>query len=210
MGRAPRKEEDLARSGRVRDARDRVVKMIDPKPLQVLKRHDVIEPAALDAIIEVLEPGARRNRRLAWIALGIVVPLVVIGIGIDVAIEGKPAVDDLVGAVTNPAIMSAIVAGAVVSIVGARHARFARLKRVMLRHSRCPHCGYGLTGVPPSDEDGATVCPECACAWRLDDPALARPEPSAGKPRGLQLIVLLVLALGSLAGVAAMLWFTLR
>jgi hypothetical protein len=63
--------------------------------------------------------------------LSVVVPLV-IGIGIDVAIEGKPAVGDLVGAVTNPAMMSAIVAGVVVSIVG------ARLKRVMLRHSRHP------------------------------------------------------------------------
>jgi predicted Zn-ribbon and HTH transcriptional regulator len=209
MGRAPRQDEDLERSGRVRDARGRVVKMLDPKPLQVLKRHDVIDAAALDAIFDELEPGARQNRRLARLVVLLVVPVVVIGIGVDIAIEGQPAVRDLVSTLMNPAIMSAIVGGIVASVVAARHARFARLKRVMLRQARCPHCGYGLTGVPPSAEDGATVCPECASAWRLDDPALARPEPSAAQPRG-GLVIMLLLGLGTLAGVAAMLWFALR
>jgi transcription initiation factor TFIIIB Brf1 subunit/transcription initiation factor TFIIB len=37
----------------------------------------------------------------------------------------------------------------------------------MLKHLRCPHCGYDLRGLAADPEDGATVCPECGCAWRL-------------------------------------------
>jgi predicted RNA-binding Zn-ribbon protein involved in translation (DUF1610 family) len=49
--------------------------------------------------------------------------------------------------------------------------RFVRRKKVcrtLLRHSRCPHCGYDLHGLPADEEDEATICPECGCAWRLD------------------------------------------
>jgi len=51
--------------------------------------------------------------------------------------------------------------------LGARRRRYRRTLRVMLRHSRCPHCGYDLRLLPADPADGATVCPECGCAWRL-------------------------------------------
>jgi hypothetical protein len=38
----------------------------------------------------------------------------------------------------------------------------------MLKHRRCPHCGYDLRLLPIDSNDGATVCPECGCAWSLD------------------------------------------
>lgn len=48
--------------------------------------------------------------------------------------------------------------------------RFKRVCRVMLRHGRCPHCGYDLRNLPADETDNATVCPECGCAWMLDEP----------------------------------------
>ncbi len=45
----------------------------------------------------------------------------------------------------------------------------SRVATVMLTYVRCPHCGYDIRGLPRSSEDGATVCPECGCAWMLND-----------------------------------------
>jgi len=47
--------------------------------------------------------------------------------------------------------------------------RFKRIYKIILKYKRCPHCGYDLRMLPTDPEDGATVCPECGCAWRLDD-----------------------------------------
>ncbi|MCA9281698.1 MAG: hypothetical protein H6812_04165 [Phycisphaeraceae bacterium] len=43
------------------------------------------------------------------------------------------------------------------------------LRRAMIARSRCACCGYLLTGIN-AEEDGCTVCPECASAWRLPEP----------------------------------------
>ncbi len=45
--------------------------------------------------------------------------------------------------------------------------RFDNVTEAMLKYSRCPHCGYDLRMLPVDPEDGATVCPECGCAWEL-------------------------------------------
>ena len=52
----------------------------------------------------------------------------------------------------------------------ARRGRAKHICRVMLQHLRCPHCGYDIRGLPTDPEDGATLCPERGCAWRLDSP----------------------------------------
>ena len=57
---------------------------------------------------------------------------------------------------------------------GARRARLRRVCDVMLEHLRCPHCGYDLRLLPLDLTDGATVCPECGFAWRLQDSQTAR------------------------------------
>ncbi len=44
-----------------------------------------------------------------------------------------------------------------------------RVASVMLEHRHCPHCGYDIRELPTDSSDGATVCPECGCAWMLDD-----------------------------------------
>jgi hypothetical protein len=64
-----------------------------------------------------------------------------------------------------------------------KRARLPRTLPVMLKHLRCPHCGYDIRSLPPDPNDGATICPECGCAWMLDDcRAAASNEPPANHP----------------------------
>jgi hypothetical protein len=50
----------------------------------------------------------------------------------------------------------------------ARRARWAQIREVMLKYLHCPHCGYDIRGLTCDPGDGATLCPECGCAWQLD------------------------------------------
>ncbi len=50
----------------------------------------------------------------------------------------------------------------------AQRTRWERICGIMLTHLRCPHCGYNIQGLPVDPKDGATVCPECGCAWQLE------------------------------------------
>jgi hypothetical protein len=91
-----------------------------------------------------------------------------------------------------------------IAIVRQRRTRRRRVQAVMLKHGRCPHCGYSLTGLPVDPGDGATVCPECAGAWRIDDPAIAREiaatptKTSIGRNRRLIFLLIAGLAVMSL------------
>jgi hypothetical protein len=49
-----------------------------------------------------------------------------------------------------------------------RRARAKHVCEIMLRHLRCPHCGYDIRGLLTDPNDGATICPECGCAWKLE------------------------------------------
>ena len=49
----------------------------------------------------------------------------------------------------------------------ARRARGLRVAGIMLEFQRCPQCGYDLRMLPADAQDGATVCPECGCAWHV-------------------------------------------
>lgn len=42
------------------------------------------------------------------------------------------------------------------------------MRKEMLARARCAACGYALSGIPRED-DGCTICPECAAAWRVPD-----------------------------------------
>ncbi|MHC5003327.1 MAG: hypothetical protein ACYTJ0_09400 [Planctomycetota bacterium] len=166
----------------------------------------VTDPEVLERITEDLEPGAWRARRFSRRVALIVLPLIIAGVGLAVAIEGQPALHDLISTLTNPAILAAIVAGSVIPWLTARRERLKRVERVMLGHAVCPHCGYGLTGLPASPEDGATVCPECACAWQLPDRRAGETPSSCRCPRG-QLIALSLLAGLAVLGVLGMFVF---
>ncbi|MCP3904829.1 MAG: hypothetical protein GY715_14475 [Planctomycetes bacterium] len=181
----------LARLGRTRDANGRVVKLVDPLPMYMLRRYDIIDAEALERIAEELEPGVRQRRPLLIVGV-IAVIVVIVAIIFTFSREGGPGWRDLISAIANPAIFAAVVGGAVAPIIAARQKRIQKVRNVMLRHERCPHCGYGLTGVPRAD-DGATVCPECECAWRLDD-VPGSPAGSAGRSAAQQTWMLMILA----------------
>ncbi|MHC5113914.1 MAG: hypothetical protein ACYTGP_05745 [Planctomycetota bacterium] len=182
--------DDLARFGRTRDARGEVVKLLDPIPMYMLRRYDVIDAEPLEKIAEEVEPGAKSRRPLLIVAV-VAGVAVLAGIALMLMRAGGPSWRDLLSAAANPAILAAVLGGMIAPIVAARQQRIARVRNAMLRHERCPHCGYGLTGVPRG-ADGATVCPECECAWPLGDvpgPAAASTGALAGGGRGRLVLV---------------------
>ena len=63
-----------------------------------------------------------------------------------------------------------------------RRARAKLVCAIMLQHLRCPHCGYDLRLLPVDPADGATICPECGCAWHLGDKADARAASPPTRP----------------------------
>jgi hypothetical protein len=71
---------------------------------------------------------------------------------------------DIVERVLWPVNLTVFAIGAVQFWRSGRRARAERVCATMLRHLRCPHCGYDIRGLPTAPEDGATVCPECGCA----------------------------------------------
>jgi hypothetical protein len=187
---------------RIRDARGREVAQLDPMKLHLLRRPGAIEADVLDEIVEELQPGMAKLRPLVILLL---VFTFVAGLGVfvvSVMLDPRPnAWQDLLSTVTNPAIIApnlAVVALIPWMFIHQRRARRGRVSAVLIRFRRCPHCGYSLQGLPVDPTDGATVCPECACAWRLDDPKLAARatalEPAAaGVPgRSLGILILLV------------------
>jgi hypothetical protein len=133
------------RQGRIRDARDRVVTQLDPVTMHLLRRHELIEADVLRAIVK--EKG---------VEIGPAESIVMKDFG------------------TGPFARSAsVVYFSIVPWVfwfGLKRARFGRIAAAMLKHGRCPHCGYSLEGLTPDAADGATVCPECGCAWNPTPP----------------------------------------
>ncbi|MHC4710988.1 MAG: hypothetical protein ACYTA3_11365 [Planctomycetota bacterium] len=186
---------------RIHDARGREVSQLDPMRLHVLRRPGAIEADVLDRIVDELEPGTAKMRPFLMILLGVGVVLGLAAFLVSVVMEGPGAWQDLVDTVTNPAIMAPnlfVIAFVPWMVVHKRRSRRGRVSALMIKHRRCPHCGYSLQGLPVDPADGATVCPECACAWRLDDPKLAArataaDTAAAGVPgRALWLLLVLV------------------
>jgi len=200
----------MGMTGRVADARGRVVSLLDPMPLWVLGRDEPIDRATLDAIVEDLGVPPRAGRRMLWFGLavtGIALVIVAFTLTVEVARGGRAAVHDLVSSlvIMAPIGASAIVGGCIVPILAERKKRFEKLERLMLAHGRCPHCGFGIGGVPPA-EDGAVVCPECASAWASPAGGGAAVAEACRPSRARTLVVLSIVGvLALLAGVAALL-----
>ncbi len=175
---------------RVRDARGRVVKVLDPLRMYALHQHRLIDEASLARIAESIQPGARRMLRIILPLALIAVLLAPLGLLIDVIYEGQAAWNDLLDTLSNPVILGGIflpclVGGVIVPWMSQRQTRTKRNRAALLLHQRCPHCGYDLQTLAVDPRDGATVCPECSCAWRLDEPFKAQLEGSATQQMSL-------------------------
>ncbi|MEM7229799.1 MAG: zinc ribbon domain-containing protein [Planctomycetota bacterium] len=192
------------RSGRTQDARGRTVTLLDPVPLYVFGRHDVIDKASLESVMITIDPkiaatgSIRSRRRIGIIIASVVVLVAVIGLGAIIASGDKTALRTL----TMPHMFLPLICGVVIPFIIIRAERMRTLARVMLSHRLCPHCGYDLRDREVED-DGATVCSECGSAWNLADveesqPATLSTDDRASNRRFKVLLVIGVTLLGVL------------
>ena len=151
-------------AGRVADARGRRVTQLDPITMLLLRQHDVIEANVLRAISRA--PGVEiTGRERVFLAMEVIGALLVIGLF---------TYETFIGGISDAPFAKSASLVFLCSIpffawYGIRRARFRKVTAAMLKHRRCPHCGYDLRFLPPDPADRATVCPECGCAWLLDD-----------------------------------------
>jgi hypothetical protein len=151
--------------------------------LHLLPRSDLIPPEPLQTIAKEVGPGVTKRRYLAFWACPVLVILFFLAVVIRKFTIGVGLRFDTVERVLWPLNIALVCLGAFMLWRSARLARLRRVREVMLAHRRCPHCGYDLRLLPIASEDRATVCPECGCAWRIDDPAAkSAPDEAHGAP----------------------------
>jgi hypothetical protein len=155
--------------GRIKDARGRPVTRYDPVRTYLLNEGSFIPAETLEAMAEELLPGVKR-KRLVQIASLLAGVLLVVG-GNLVYFRWFSSWKGLDPVNTTIYIVQAIVlvSGPVIAFRMARTEYSNLIVATMLKYRRCLHCGYDLRLLPVDAVDGATVCPECGCAWRLAD-----------------------------------------
>ncbi len=148
--------------GRIKDARGRRVTQLDPVALYLLHHHHVIEADALQAIAS--EKGVRitAGERAALLG-GLCGAVLVISLFTHALITGD--IRDATSAKTAGLLYLCSIPWIIWYAI--KRKRFGAIAAAMLKSLRCPHCGYDLRLLPVDPADGATVCPECGCAWRL-------------------------------------------
>ena len=155
------------RAGRIKDARGRKVTQFDPVAMHLLHRHD--EGIPHEVLRELTREIGIGKLADSWFGLcvgsiGFACALLLLGDALTQLIKGSiPFAQFVQRALWYQGIWAIPFA----FWKAARRSRFHRIRRTMLRYLRCPHCGYDLRMLPTDPEDGATVCPECGCAWIL-------------------------------------------
>jgi hypothetical protein len=138
------------------------VTQLDPLVLQLKRHHEPIDADTLDAIAS--ENGVRVSTvERVTLILVVLAGLALLGFAGALLVQGLSFREIVrrVGPFLYLLTMPFIVWG------GLKGRRWGKIPAAMLKHFRCPHCGYDLRGLPADPVDGATVCPECGCAWRL-------------------------------------------
>jgi len=169
---AHRGEKTLLKRGRpsqIDDARGRSVTQLDPLVMRTLRRHDRIPAEALRDIAKEVSPIWAKWSRFVIIGCALLAVGVFAGYLYDQVTA--PNYRGLrVGTVISCACQAAIALFWPCVVYYQTHrSTLERVIPAMLKHRRCPHCGYDIRGLPVAPEDRTTVCPECGCAWRIDD-----------------------------------------
>ena len=153
-------------AGRIKDTRGRSVRQLDPVALHLLRQHNVIDADALQAIVN--EKGVRitGGERAALIG-GLCGALLVISLFTHALITG----DIRDAPLAKSAGLLYLCSLPWIIWYGTKRRRFGKVAAAMLKYRRCPHCGYDLRMLPTDPDDGATICPECGCAWMLEGEA---------------------------------------
>ena len=152
--------------GRVRDARGRWVSQLDPVRLHVLSLRSNISSETLQAIVDELVPGAKRQRLLLVLSVILGFVFVVGGNVVYFRYFSSWKGFDPVNVTIYGVQALVLLAGPAIAYFASRKRYAHRIVSVMLEHNHCPHCGYDMRGLPRDPTDDATVCPECGCAWR--------------------------------------------
>jgi hypothetical protein len=164
-------ESPLKYTRSIRDARGRTVKLIDPYVMHRLRRHDVIPADTLAEITREIGPGLDKwPRRAVVFGFLVMAPFILLFLVqfIYVTVTGSGGLLAMLQA--RLPVLVGVVAGLCFAWMAAATVRARRTCSVMLRNSRCPHCGYDIRGLRRTGADGVTICPECGCAWRLPEP----------------------------------------
>jgi hypothetical protein len=164
-------------TGSVVDARGRRVTQIDPVAMHILHHHDVIPAEELRMIATAIDPReVKRRPRAALLTPVWIVLWYAAFFGYFVVFKRWRGWDPVL-------VMFAIfyfvypIAILWCGALRARRARWERIRRIVLQHHYCPHCGYDLRG-RPADADNVTVCSECGSAWRMCDSEPDQPPQS--------------------------------
>lgn len=160
----------------VNDDRGRAVELLDPFRLYLAGGDAVIERAVLKRIIDDGSPGGLWKLRLMPLfAVALLVAMVLFAF-----VPEYNATDNLghsAGQIVRaPVVYWALGYGLLIvpwMFRAERRIRRRRIAAAILRQGRCAHCGYDLQGLEADARDGATICPECAAAWRLDASSIA-------------------------------------
>lgn len=160
------------RAGRIQDARGRSVRELDPVAMHLMHSPGIIPQDTLADLAQDIGFGTTKGVRIAfwgWIAC-----LVCLVIALAILLTRLTN-----GAITTRRFIVSLVpysgiwTGFFGFWIGARNNRHKRIGSIMLKHLRCPHCGYDIRGLPVDPQDGCTVCPECGCAWALENAKIA-------------------------------------
>lgn len=158
---------------RIREARGRKVTQLDPIAMNLLRQHDVIPAETLRRIAEEIGSGLPKKTRAflyVFVVLLIFETIVFfIRVG-QLTLAGRFL--DIFD--KHSVLLLSVWPAALFFWLMAKRRRWGWIRRAMLKHLRCPHCGYDLRLLPADPADGATICPECGCAWRLDESEVAQ------------------------------------
>ena len=129
----------------------------------MLRRYDVIPAETLRQIADQVGFGLPKWQRRGYLACVLLFCACVVFLIIWKVIR-RTGIDP-VERVLWPVNLAVFAVGAIRFWRSGRRARAKRICAIMLENLRCPHCGYDLRLLPADPADGATVCPECGCAW---------------------------------------------
>jgi hypothetical protein len=154
----------------VRDAHGRRVPMIDPVRIHLLHMPSIIPAETLQSMTKDLLPNAKRQQRIQLASMLFGVVFVVGGYFVYFGWYSNWKGLDPVN--TSIMVLQALVilSGPVIAFRMARATYVGRVAEVMLARRHCPHCAYNLHGLPVSETDQTTTCPECGCTWQLTSP----------------------------------------
>ncbi len=179
---AKRTPSTTQQAGRIKDAHDRRVTQCDPVELHLLNQRSIIPAETLRSMADEIMPGARRQRLVQVLFSAFSILFIVGGSIIYFSYFSSWKGFDPVNVSFYVIQALIIVSGPILAFRMARAKYRSRLASVMLKHRHCPHCGYDIRDLPSDPEDGATICPECGCAWKLCDAAQPEAASQAEQP----------------------------